>query len=107
MKRLVAVVSLLAAAVPALAELRDSPFEQTQLDRELPNIVITAPASAYLADGSAPYEQNQVDRLLPDLEEGPVRYAMSGSTMSDASIATEGNSESVWARDHNFIAPAQ
>lgn len=76
MKRLVAAVSFAAFAVPALA--------------------------------GAPFEQTQLDRALPELEGQPVRYAMSSDgVMSDRSIATDRDSNGVWANDHNFIAPPQ
>jgi hypothetical protein len=59
-----------------------TPFEQTQLDRQLPNV------------GNAVVSQ---DRLA--------QYA--GSTRSDREIAVEAAAGSSFADDHNFIAPAQ
>ena len=52
--------------------------------------VFAAPAFAQ------PYEKTQFDRGLYNVEQS----ASSGQTMTNA-----GNS--VWANDHNFIAPAQ
>ena len=101
MKRLIVAVSFSILAVPAVA----TPFEQTELDRQLPNISVATP-SAYVADSSAPFEQNELDRRLPSLGLDDVRYAAaSGSTMSDASSASDAGSP--WANDHNFISPAQ
>ena len=78
MKRLVVAVSFVAFAVPALA------------------------------DSGAPFEQNQLDRMLPEMEGRPVRYAMStDGVISDRSIASDRDSNGVWANDHNFVAPPQ
>ena len=54
------------------------PFEQTQLDRELPNIQF-APVKPYVADGRAPYEQLVVDRVLPDIYFPPVEAYVADS----------------------------
>ena len=78
MKRLIAAVSFAVFAAPVLA----TPFEQTQLDRELPNV------------GNAVASQ---DRLA--------QYA--GNTRSDRDIAVDASAASSFADDHNFIAPAQ
>ena len=101
MKRLIAAVSFAVIASPVLA----SPFEQTELDRQLPNISVNAPSS-YVADSSAPFEQNELDRSLPSLGLDNVRYAAaSGSTMSDAGMASDAGTS--FADDHNVISPAQ
>jgi hypothetical protein len=88
MKRLIAAVSFAVLAVPALAAESGAPFEQTQLDRALPQIDVPVVAA----------REN-------------VRFAAAtGATVSDASIATQTatqSTESPWANDFNFIAPAQ
>jgi hypothetical protein len=67
--------------------------------------LLTVPA---FADAGKPFEQLDVDRALPNLVERPTVYAAaSGDTRSDASIATDVSSGSVWANDHNVVAPAQ
>lgn len=53
-------------------------------------------ASVLAAEVSAPYEKTQFDRGLYNVEQS----ASSGQTMTNAG-------SSVWANDHNFIAPAQ
>jgi len=101
MKRLIAAVSLSILAVPAFA----TPFEQTELDRQLPNISVNA-RSSYVADSSAPFEQNELDRSLPSLGLDNVRYAAaSGGTMSDAGMESDVGTS--FANDHNVISPAQ
>ena len=68
--------------------------------------VLAAPVFA--AEVSAPFEQNQLDRMLPEMEGQPVRYAMStDGVISDRSIASDRDSNGVWANDHNFVAPPQ
>jgi hypothetical protein len=83
MKRLIAAAALAALAVPAFAVEIGKPFEQTELDRTLPT-----------------FNSNRVQFA-----------AVSGSTVSDASIAVEAAdapqaTKSPWANDWNFIAPA-
>lgn len=56
--------------------------------------VFAAPVLA--AEVSAPFEQSQLDRALPTLPEKD--NASSGSTNVEGSV---------WADDHNFIAPAK
>lgn len=56
--------------------------------------VLAAPVFA--AEVSAPFEQDQLDRVLPNIE---VRAG-------NASVGSTGETD-VWAKDHNFIAPAQ
>jgi len=83
MKRLIAAAALAALAVPAFAVESGKPFEQTELDRTLPT-----------------FSSNRVQVA-----------AVSGSTVSDASISAEAAdapqaTKSPWANDWNFIAPA-
>ena len=95
MKRLIAAVALSSLAFSAGAIEIGKPFEQVDLDRALPNIVF-APVEEYVASKSAPYEDLAVDRTLPNVA-GHAGEASTGSTQS---------SQSAWASDYNFIAPA-
>ena len=108
MKRLIAAVSFAVLAVPALAE-TGKPFEQLDLDRALPEINFPAVARSNVDPRSLPYEQAQVDRVLPTFDTNRVHFAAaSGSTVSDAAIASDAteSAQSPWANDWNFIAPA-
>jgi hypothetical protein len=67
MKRIIAAVSFAVLAAPVFAAEIAAPFEQTQLDRNLPNV------------------QARADD------------ASTGATMSSRE----------WAKDYNFVAPAQ
>ncbi|HJY76386.1 MAG TPA: hypothetical protein VKE95_07120 [Burkholderiales bacterium] len=71
MNRYVIAVAVAVFSSSALALEVGPPFEQTQLDRELPNIQF-APVKPYVADSRAPYEQLVVDRALPDIYFAPV-----------------------------------
>ena len=108
MKRLIAAVSFAVLATPALAQ-NGKPFEQLDLDRALPHVAErSVSATEYRFDGSAPYEQLAVDRAVPELRAERTQVASSGETRSDVEIAAEeAITESPWANDHNFIAPAQ
>lgn len=111
MKRLIAAVSFAALAVPAVAAENGKPFEQLDLDRALPQIDIPAVERSNVDVRSLPYEQAQADRALPSFGDDSVRVATLGSsTASDASMASDASAtettESPWANDHNFIAPA-
>ena len=69
MKRNLAAVAFSALAVPALADNR--PFEQTELDRALPEISVenaSAGSSAATA-GNLPFEQTELDRQVPNVAE--------------------------------------
>jgi hypothetical protein len=105
MKRYIAAASFAVLAVPAFAA--GLPYEQTELDRALPNVAerkVDAPSSRF----GAPYEQSTVDRARPNLEPRRTQFAAAaGSTRSDATTAAEPGTESVWANDPNFVAPAQ
>jgi hypothetical protein len=78
MKRLIATISFAALAVPALAVEHGKPFEETELDRQLPQINVPAPADKRAADRTA-------------------------DSRTRTSRTTEA---SPWANDWNFIAPA-
>ena len=111
MKRLILAAAVATLAVPAFAVEVGKPFEQTELDRALPEVSIPARAQHSVDPASLPYEQAQVDRMLPTFDTDRVRFAaLGGSTVSDASIATEADAaqatKSPWANDWNFIAPA-
>jgi hypothetical protein len=112
MKRLIAAVSFAVLAVPAVAAERGKPFEQLDLDRALPQIEFPAVERSNADVRSLPYEQAQVDRALPSFGGENVRFAaLSGATVSDASIASDAptateTTQSPWANDWNFIAPA-
>jgi len=112
MKRLIVAAALAALAVPAFAVEIGKPFEQTELDRALPEVNIPAPVQRSVDAASLPYEQVQVDRMLPTFDSNRVQFAAaSGSTVSDAAIATETAdasqpTQSPWANDWNFIAPS-
>jgi hypothetical protein len=101
MKRLILAASI-AISTAAFAD-SGKPFEQTELDRALPQIEFAAPAP-YVAGSNAPYEELAIDRALPNLPEKAMQYAEvdRGSRVDASSEATE----SPWAKDHNFIAPA-
>jgi len=108
MKRFIIAVARAVIASPALALEIGPPFEQTELDRQLPNIEFP-PVQPYTADSRAPYEQLVIDRALPNLPArnellaGPARGL--GDTRSDAGPDVDASAESPWANDFHFIAP--
>jgi hypothetical protein len=105
MKRCLIAIALAALASPALALEVGSPFEQTELDRKLPEIQF-APVAPYVADQRAPYEQLVVDRALPDLPGRATQFAgAAGDTRTDGGPDRAAPTESPWAHDWNFIAP--
>ncbi len=92
--------------------------------------VVAFPAMA--ADSGPPYDQSLVDRALPELrmdrlpvasrssDDAPLAAASAGSTRSDVEISAEqaarvaaraptasALASGAWAHDHHFIAPAQ
>jgi len=93
MNRLIVAAALAALAVPAFAVETGKPFEQTELDRALPQINVPAPAQSSVDSASLPYEQAEVDRMLPTFDTG----------RADSALA--GGSQSPWANDQTFIAP--
>jgi hypothetical protein len=105
MKRRIIAVALAVLASPALALEIGPPFEQTELDRQLPNIEFP-PVAPYTADEHAPYEQLVIDRMLPDLPTRQQQFARRvGDTRSDAGPDSDAAAESPWANDFHFIAP--
>jgi len=105
MKRFITAVSFAVLAVPALAA--DLPYDQNLVDRTLPNVALEV-SDTQSSRFDASYDQNRVDRALPNIEERRTSFAAaSGNTRSDAEIATEASTESPWANDYHFIAPAQ
>lgn len=75
MKRIIAAVAFAALAVPALADTQ--PFEQTELDRALPEINVDSASSGSTAAGARnlPFEQTQLDRAVPSVAEGAVEQS--------------------------------
>ena len=105
MKRLILASALSAFALSASAVEIGAPYEQLNIDRQLPNIEF-APVEPYVADSRAPFEQLAIDRALPNLPVQNTQVAEVGSsTRSDASTG-ETSAQSPWAHDWNFIAPA-
>jgi len=100
MKRLILAASI-AITTAAFAD-SGKPFEQTELDRALPQIEFAAPAP-YVAGSNAPYDELANDRALPNLPEKAMQYAEAdrGSRVDASSDTTE----SPWAKHHDFIAP--
>jgi hypothetical protein len=119
MKRHIVAIALALAAAPALALEVGAPYDQSMVDRQLPNIEFPA-VEAYVADERAPYDQLAIDRALPNLQIERTQVADSasyGSTRSDVEIASgevvrnanngSGLATGPWANDYHFIAPAQ
>lgn len=79
-----------------------------------------AAAPAFAVEVGAPYDQSLIDRQLPNIELRTVEQrdqyaAAAGSTRSDVEISTveapassgSGLASGPWANDYHFIAPAQ
>jgi len=58
MKRIIAAISFAALAVPALAVEHGKPFEQTEVDRALPQVKDPAPATKRSTDSRSPSAQS-------------------------------------------------
>ena len=101
MKRLIAAVALAVSATSAIAEV-GAPFEQNELDRMLPSLPDNVASYSSIPASSLPFEQTQFDRGQLASPES-VQLAQIGT----ASYKSDEGSESVWAKDHNFVAPAQ
>jgi hypothetical protein len=116
MKRIIAVAVLAAFTVPALALEIGPPYEQAQVDRQLPNVkdpVVTESASGGDSHpgipgfrAGLPYSGLDVDRALPNVKDPIV-----AERRQYAGPATDGFSSSEaagpWANDWNFIAPSE
>lgn len=116
MKRIATAVLLASLAVPALAIETGAPYEQLNIDLQLPNVkdpVVdqSAAAGASAAQGftgfnaGAPYEQAQVDRALPSVKD-PVVRRRTTQVAGPATSADFNEATGPWANDWNFIAPA-
>ena len=70
MKRIIAALAFSALAVPALADNR--PFEQTELDRALPEVSAESAStgSTTSAPRNLPFEQAELDREVPSVAGG-------------------------------------
>jgi hypothetical protein len=107
MKRTLTVLGFSLLALSANAAEYGPPFSQLEIDRALPNIDF-APVERYVPDARAPYEQLAIDRALPNLPSAVVQFAeVPGNTLNDASGTDEARTESPFANQHDFIAPAQ
>src|SRR5262245_58399047 len=106
MKRRIIAVALAVAASPALALDIGAPYEQVEVDRQLPNLEF-APVAPYKADVHAPYEQLVIDRMLPDLPTRRQQFAgpAGGNTRTDAGADSDAAAESPCANDFHFTAP--
>src|SRR3954463_8319028 len=105
MKRALIVVAVAVLASPALALEVGPPFEQTELDRMLPELQF-APVGPYVSGARAPYEQLVIDRALPELPGRTRLFAgAAADTPPDAGPDGKVPAESPWAHDWNFIAP--
>jgi hypothetical protein len=112
MKRLITAFGFTLVTLSASAVEVAAPFEQLDLDRALPTVDFPG-VKPYAADSSAPFEQLTLDRALPNVPSRKVpsrnvhfAESASGGTRTDAGDGTEAETESPWANDHNFIAPA-
>ena len=112
MKRIIVAALLAALTVPAFAFETGAPFEQTQLDRQLPSVTDPVVADQASSGGTlygfkldAPYEQYRIDTALPNVNDPVVtpRTQFAGPATQIGSLEATG----VWAQDSNFIAPPQ
>src|SRR5438105_135769 len=112
MKRIIAAALLAALTVPAFAFETGAPFEQTQLDRQLPKVKDPVLADQASSGGTffglredAPYEQYRIDTALPNVKDPVVapRTQFAGPT----SAYTSSEATGAFANDSNFIAPPQ
>ena len=94
MKRILAAALLAALTVPAFAFETGAPFEQTQLDRQLPNVkepVVSEQASSggtlFGLREDAPYEQYRIDTALPTWAPVMVSSERRGDRRGDQNFA--------------------
>jgi hypothetical protein len=99
MKRHIVAIALAVLTAPAVAQETGAPYDQSLVDRQLPNIDF------------APVEPN-----LPAARTQVAETAGAGGTRSDVEISTgqavnltsgSGLATGPWANDYHFIAPAQ
>ena len=106
MKRLAVAVAIALSATPALAQ-RGAPFEQTEIDRLVPVFPdYVAPARTTRPLDGMPPEQSHLDLGALGMQE-PVLIAQLGGGSYKSAAEPEEERKSVWANDHNFIAPPQ
>ena len=112
MKRIFAAALLAALTLPAFAFDTGAPFEQTQLDRQLPNVkepVVSDQASSggtlFGLREDAPYEQYRIDTALPNVKDPVVAPRAQFAGPATAYGLSEANGS--FANDWNFIAPPQ
>ena len=114
MKRVATAVLLASLAVPVFAFEIAPPYEQLNIDRQLPNVkdpVIEASSGGTSSKEvfglrlGQPYEQAQVDRALPDVKD-PVVASRSVQVAGPANGISFTEATGPWANDWNFIAPA-
>ena len=101
MKRIITAALLAALAAPAFAVEIGAPYEQTQVDRQLPNV--QDPVVAGQASSSSTYEEYKIDTALPNVND-PV---VTPRTQVAGPVTELGSQEPAFANDFNFIAPAQ
>lgn len=94
MKRILATVSFALLALPAFADDRGTPYEKNQFDRGIPVQAIPHDRTAGGSSAAAP-------TTVPQKQAAGVPQERAGSGASAATARTD----SVWAKDHNFIAP--
>jgi hypothetical protein len=119
MKRHIVAIALALVAAPAMALEIGAPYDQLEIDRQLPNIDFAA-VQPYVANERAPYDQLAVDRALPNLSVERTRFAdrdldvragvadtrRFGEAAANVSNGS-GWATGPWANDYHFIAPAQ
>lgn len=69
-------------------------------------VAIALSTASALADAGAPFEQTELDRALPALTENAAEHVLVAQIGNMSYKSGEG-SESAFANDHNFIAPAR
>ena len=107
MKKLLVALALALSAVPAFAD-NGAPYDQNEIDRMLPmlperTVTETVPVSR----DRMPFDQVEIDRALPVLAETPERVQLAQLGGGSYKSQAEESSESPWANDYHFIAPAQ
>ena len=112
MKRILSALLLASLALPVVAAESHLPFEQTQLDRALPNVkdpVVTDSASSeatlFGLHEDPPYEITVASMKLPDVKDPVVLQPIQVAGPATGMAATEATGP--WAHDPNFIAPPQ